>query len=1329
MENFKYGIIHAHTDNSVRDGAMSPTKLCKKAAELGAPAVVLTDHGVLSGVYEFMRAAKENKIKGIPGVEAYVKEDASVTKPGHMLLIPKDYQGYQAIARAVTKASHRTFRGQPCMNTQILEENFGPKANGHNHVIATSACVSGILARILLQNEELEKEKEKIQKRQGKYSSNTAYVFNKERMDEIQRALGILLQKRDELNKLANRKFAQKERALESVKKNNPDEYESKKEALEKEKHVSQQAAEELEEVKKQITQTRRKETTLRKKMGEDEKSNQKWEEYQKQIVELESQMLSSEILLQKAEEMALSLQDLFGNGNFYIELQYHQVPTERQIMPVLADMARRLSLPVVACNDAHYAEHTANDILPRQILQSLRFERWEERRADSGEYYLKTDAQLKDALSCILGMDMVEKAMEGIGEIIRQCDVQFPKEHHYPQYQSKDGVDAKERLRALAEKGIVWRYPNGEWNESYQKRMEYELGVIEKLGFSDYLCIVEDFLRYGRKLGKDNPEQVGIGIGPGRGSAVGSLVCYLIGITGIDPMRYGLLFERFLNTERVSMPDIDSDFRTDIREKVLDYVKSIYGENAVCGILTKGTSAARASVRAVARAYSYRENGSKEYLDAGDTVAKLIPQKPGILLADVEEEVKSKFKGNRIALEIFDGAKLIEGTVTQFGMHAAGVIIADNGDVGEYVPLAWNEENKTWVCQCTMTEAEADAHLLKMDFLGLRNLNIISEALRYIKRDYGISLDIEEVGRQLKDGRTTSFDRRGNVFDDIFSTGKTTSVFQFESAGMKGMLKKFKPTKIDDIILLVAAYRPGPMQYLDEIIQVKNGKKKPQYIVPALKEILDPTYGKPIYQEQLMQIFHKVAGFTLGEADIIRRAMSKKKVKEFSKYQGKFVEGLVKAGAKKIDAESFWEELLEFSKYAFNKSHAAAYAFVAFYTAWLKLNYPVEYETAALSYASFEKISALVADARDMGVEVLKPDINFSENRFTIKDGKILFGLTSVKGVKGEAEGIIEKRKEKKFISFRDYIQRAHTNKTVTENLIKSGAMDAWCDNRLAMLSSFEQISDLCEKVEKKEDQLRDQKQVLFSKTGLSELPDDLSEFSDKKLQKEINKYNRIQKAYQEYYFQLTHYVLPISITENRDGRLAGEKEVLGLYLTEHPLNDYKKAKELRSCPIAQAEAGEAVLCGFIEQLRITRRKKDGKPMAFFQLSDETGSIEVCFFTKAYEQYGAMLTEDIAVAITGKCMLDEEEESEPKLFAEKIVRLEKEKPGLLIAVKDLADWTENVYPIVMTYAGKDYEVYVYDKMLGEIRQAPSLYVDGMITQSELEVFPLTGTE
>ena len=1203
MGEIQYGIIHTHTDNSLNDSVLSPQKLVEKAADMGAPAVALTDHGTLTGVFAFVKAAQEHGIKAIPGVEAYMQEDdASDYTRSHLVLLPTDYTGYRAIFKAVTRSNTRIFSGKPCMSFNLLREFFGIGSEGHGHVIATSACMGGVLSKILLMDRMLEEDREKQLAKQRSYNNpnDSDYLKKKKALDEISDGIAVLMKERDRLNKIASRKFGTKEKALAKLQ---GEEYKKAKEELEAEKQETEFAGKKLSSIKNEIVRERQKEMSLRQECRECEKTHPQWRRTQEIIDGIDASLKGRGELYAEMKIQAKRLEDIFGQGNFYIELQYHGIEEEKYVMPLLAKAAREMKMPTVACNDVHYAENTPEQVRGRQLVQSMRFKKWCALRPGDTEYYIKDDEKLAEALLEILDPQDVELAVKGIGKIIDRCNVEFPTESHLPKFKGGlPGESTKARLRRLAEEGVSWRYPNvNDFTDAHRKRMDYELEVIDKLGYSDYLCIVQDFLNYGRSLASDNPEKLGYTVGPGRGSAVGSLVCYLTGITGVDPIRYGLLFERFLNTDRVSMPDIDSDFDMDVRGKVIEYVKQKYGEEAVCCILAKGTLAAKAAVRNVARVLGDELYGDGMRLyDKGGQVAEQIPNVPGIQLSEVKEHLEKTFVGDADALKIIRDAQLVEGAAINHSMHAAGVIISDNENVGDYIPLMYNKEKEVWMSQCDMVEAEKQAKLMKMDFLGLRTLNIISDTIRAVYRNHGVRIEMEKV----------PFEEQ--VFDNIFSKGNTTAVFQFESDGMRNMLRQFKPKTMDELILLVAVYRPGPLQYLKEILSNKQGITKPHYLVPEMEDILDETCGKPVFQEQIMMIAHKIAGFTMGEADVIRAAIAKKQLDKLAKYQDKFVGGLVKAGASKAGAEKFWEEMQDFGRYAFNKSHACGYAHVAYYTAYLKELYPTEFMCATLNYTPIEKLPMMLQECRNLGIKLLPPDINLSEAGFTGKEKEIRFGIGNIKSVGESANGIFTERINGSFRSLRDLLSRVSLKKNVAEALIQSGALDTLHSSRQGMLYALPTLLEDISQIRKKE-------------TAVNELSesqkDGLTDKEQKSLQRRIS--NALKKL-EEYRYRYNRTEIPDEMLEDNHLRLEKERELLGVYLSGDPLENYPGVKAERTSPVCEAKENQYVtLCGLVRDLVIRNRSSDNAPMGFFKLSDETASIEVCCFAKAYEAYG----------------------------------------------------------------------------------------------------------
>lgn len=1273
MGQIKYGIIHAHTSNSVKDSVLSPADLVKRASELGAPAVVLSDHGVLTGVYEFMRAAKANGIKGIPGVEAYIQEDDTTAyRRSHLLLIPTNYTGYQAISQAVTRSNTRLFKGIPCMNTAILQECFGSGHAGHGHVIATSACVGGILSRVLLSDRDLERDLETLREKQNSYHNpkDPEYLQMKRFLSDIGLEIDGLCEKRDSLKKLADRKFTAKERALSNL---GGEALAKAQQKLTEEKAETERAAAALSTIKTTIVSKRKEETAIRQQCAAFEKSHPQWYETCDKIARIEATQKGDTALYNEMKNKVGELRKIFGDGNFYIELQNHNIPEEAYVMPLLAKAASELVIPMVACNDVHYPDNTPECVRARQIVQSLRFNKWSQLQAGDTEYYIKDDETLVTSLCEILPDDQAERAMEGIGEIIARCDVQLPTETHLPKFKGgSPGESAAERLTRLSNEGINWRYPNpDDFTQVHRERMEYELNVIHQLGYDDYFCIVQDFVDYGRELGLNNAESVGYGVGDGRGSAVGSLVSYLIGITSIDPLRYKLFFERFLNLDRVSMPDIDSDFAMEIRGEVIDYVKKKYGEKAVCCILAKGTLAARAAVRNVARVLGDELYGDTQSLyQKGDAIANAIPKTPGIQIDEVLPQLRQKFADDEIALKIIEDARLVEGANYNYTMHAAGVIISDNENISGYVPLMYNSDQDQWMSQCDKNEAEKDAGLMKMDFLGLRTLNIITDTLRAIYRNSGVRINIEAVPFEAA------------VFNSIFSSGRTNGVFQFESVGMKTMLKQFRPGSIEDIILLVAAYRPGPLQYLDEIIATKHGRTTPKYIVPAMENILAETYGRPVYQEQIMMVANQIAGFSLGEADIIRAAISKKKMDELVKYKDKFIAGLVSSGASESAADGFWTEMLDFGRYAFNKSHACAYAHLAYYTAWLKYHYPTEFLVATLNYTPSEKLPMMLRDCQEFNQEVLPPNINASDFGFIGKNDVIRFGLSNIKGVKEAGCSILLKKENGAFRTFPELLTRVSMKKNEIEALIDSGAMDGFGYPRSALQYALPMYLDDLKVIGKKE-------QIVTSLQAA-----DTSVMNDKELKSLNTRLTNATKKLEEYQFRYNRTEIPTDMPDDRLKKLSREHDLLGMYISGDPLQSYPEAKTVRSHSVSDVSDGERVtLCGVVSDTTIKNRNSDGAPMCFFILSDESGNISVSCFVAAYSVHGSAIEDNAVIAVTGRCYADtmiDDDEPEIKLAVETISALAADKPAINIVVESMSDWQENVYPAARLYIVSD---------------------------------------
>lgn len=1277
------GLIHTHSENSLKDSAMSVKVLCKTAKEKGYTAVALTDHGTLTGIYDFMDDAKEVGIKPIPGVEAYYNHKGY--KRAHLVLLAKNYEGFKAISRAVTASNHAIEAGFPCMNKDVLTKHFGEGSEGHGNVIATSACMGGVLSVILLKNFFIDKEVEKLERRQSRYynPASPQYKAMKKKYEADQKELEVLSAEISTLTPISKKPYVRKKQMVEALK--GTPEHEVAQAKLAREIKETESAAKKLLSLRPKKASLSRSVTVNRNKLKVIEEQHKKWHAVEVEKETLRSSKKDKSELIAETEATALFFEKLFGKGNFFIELQYHGIPEEKEVMPTLAKIAKNISLPVSIANDSHIPTNSKDDLKARQIMRSLRFNKWEEPFVGDDELYIKTPDENRTFLSSILPEDTIDEGFANVNKIVDACDVEFPTETHYPVFPVKDGETSHERLRRLAENGKRLKFPKG-WTKEYQDRLEMELEIIQRLGFDDYLCIVEDFIRYGDMLGRleyvpselismgdlEKAEKgVGVGVGPGRGSAVGSLVCYLTGITNVDPIKYGLLFERFLNPERVTMPDIDSDFRPDIRDKVIDYVKAKYGEDAVCSIMTKGTQQARAAIRNAARLLgSQKKDDTRSFLGLADEICSLIPNELDIKIADCEELLRSAFEKNKNAQEIIDNAKLTEGVFTNIGMHAAAVIIADNGDVAEYVPLMYIEGKDRFATQCDMMVAEG-LGLLKMDFLGLKNLGIINDAVRDIQKRYGKVLDINKA----------PFD--ANVFKNIFAEGNTNSVFQFESSGMKAMLKQFKPEKFEDIILLVAAYRPGPLQYLDSIIAVKNGSKKPSYIVPEMKSILGETYGSPVYQEQIMQIFNKFAGFSLGEADIIRRYMSKKKTEDFLKYKDRFVQGMIKSGAKQVDAEEFWEQLVEFSRYAFNKSHAAVYALLAYQTAYLKYHYPKEYIASAMRHTDFDKIGMLIGDAKKFGVSVFPPSINLSENTFAAKDEGIICGLSPVKEVAKTGASIIEERERGgRFTSFKDFLTRCNPNKGAIENLIYAGALDEFTHNRKALAGALEEYFNILKKLKEKQKTLSD------------------ASASEKRLE---NAKKSVEKLMLDF-----DGVLVDTSDEDVPERLSREKKSLGAFISGHPVDGYDVSREHGFTPTSDVVADSRVMvAGAVTNLRIVNRKSDGAQMAFFDLEDTFGSIECCVFAKEYAKFRGLIKDDVVLKIKGDCAEQEfNGVSSLSILAKQVYGMVPTQKEIVLEIRSIPVWAKETFFLIRPYLDSSgAELILYDKLTSTFRK------------------------
>ena len=1062
--------LHVHTEYSLLDGSNKIKEYVARVKELGMDSAAITDHGVMYGVIDFYRAAREAGINPILGCEVYVAPGSRFDREVgsgddryyHLVLLAENNQGYNNLMKIVSRGFVEGFYYKPRVDLELLEKY-------HEGIIALSACLAGEVARYLVRG------------------------------------------------------------------------------------------------------------------MYED------------------------------AKIAALRYQDIFGKGNFFLELQDHGIPEQQNVNQQLLRMHRETGIDLVATNDVHYT--MAEDAEPHDVLLCLQTGKKltdENRmRYEGGQYYVKSPEEMAELFPYAL------EALENTHKIAERCHVEIEfGVTKLPRYDVPDGLTSWEYLNKLCHEGLEQRYHPV--TEELKKRLDYELTTIKNMGYVDYFLIVWDFIKYAR----DND----IMVGPGRGSAAGSLVAYTLGITQLDPIRYDLLFERFLNPERVSMPDIDVDFCFERRQEVIDYVRRKYGDDCVVQIVTFGTLAARGVIRDVGRVLDM------PYAQV-DSIAKMIPQELNITIdkaLGMNPELRKAYEEQEDIHRLIDLAKRLEGLPRHTSMHAAGVVISQK-DVSEYVPLSRAQDGSI-VTQFTMTTLE-ELGLLKMDFLGLRTLTVIQNAVKMVKKGNGVLLDMQKIDYNDK-----------KVLDSL-GTGRTDGVFQLESSGMKNFMKELKPQSLEDVIAGISLYRPGPMDFIPQYIRGKNRPDTIRYDCPQMEPILKPTYGCIVYQEQVMQIVRDLAGYTLGRSDLVRRAMSKKKASVMAKERQNFVYGNVEEGvpgciANGISEEianKIYDEMTDFAKYAFNKSHAAAYAVVSYQTAYLKYYYPVEF-MAALMTSVVEmpnKVAEYISVCRQMGIQILPPDINRGMYGFSVDNGAIRYALSAIKSIgRPVIEGIVREREEHgEYTSLTNFVERniVQLNKRVVENLIKAGAMDCLEGNRRQKMTVYMQIIDSINQEKK------------HTMAGQMSLFDIVPE-EDKK----------------EFEIRMPH-----AAEYPDDVILTFEKEVLGIYLSGHPLERYRSMLEKMitaktsdfqpddETGIPEVYDNQNVIVGGMITDKTIKYTKNNKVMAFLTLEDLVGTVEIVVFPRDYEKCQMFINEEAKLFVQGRVSAEDDKAS--KLILEKV--------------------------------------------------------------------------
>ncbi|WP_251388368.1 DNA polymerase III subunit alpha [Mediterraneibacter agrestimuris] len=972
--------------------------------------------------------------------------------------------------------------------------------------------------------------------------------------------------------------------------------------------------------------------------------------------------------LYEEAKKSALEYRDIFGEGNYFLELQDHGIPEQALVNQKLLQMSDELGIELAATNDVHYTY--AEDEKPHDILLCIQTGKKladENRmRYEGGQYYVKSPEEMARLFPYAL------QALDNTQRIADRCNVEIEfGVTKLPKYEVPDGMTSWEYLNKLCFEGLDKRYGNPD--QSLKERLTYELDTIHNMGYVDYFLIVWDFINYAKTHG--------IAVGPGRGSAAGSIVSYCLEITDIDPIRYQLLFERFLNPERVTMPDIDVDFCFERRQEVIDYVVRKYGKDRVVQIVTFGTLAARGVIRDVGRVMDM------PYAFV-DSIAKMIPQELNITIdkaLKMNPEMRKTYENDEQVKYLIDMSKRLEGLPRHSSMHAAGVVISQKS-ADEYVPLSRASDGSI-TTQFTMTTLE-ELGLLKMDFLGLRTLTVIQNAA-------------EMVTKRTSDFEMDKIDYNDKAVLDYIGTGRTDGIFQIESAGMKSFMKELKPHSLEDIIAGISLYRPGPMDFIPQYIKGKNDANSITYDCPQLEPILAPTYGCIVYQEQVMQIVRDLAGYTLGRSDLLRRAMSKKKVDVMKKERQIFVygdeehgvPGCVKNGISEATANKIYDEMIDFAKYAFNKSHAAAYAVVAYQTAFLKYYYPVEF-MAALMTSVIEnpsKVAEYIYACRQMNIQILPPDINRGVADFSVDEGNIRYGLAAIKSIGRPVIGAITEDREEygPFKNLEDFITRMLTkdviNKRTIENFIKSGALDCLGGTRKQFMAIYLQIVEHVN---------QERKYAMTGQMTLFDMVDD-----EQKSEFEIK--------------------LPDVGEYSKENKLGFEKEVLGIYISGHPLEEYEE--KWRKCISATTadfqpdeetgrtkvhDGAKEIVGGMITD-RTIKATKTNQMMAFITVEDLLGTVEVVVFPRDYEKNRAYLEIDNKVFVKGR--VSEEDEKASKLICEKIIPFEQTKKELWIQFPDKAVYLENeqiVFGYLADSEGDD-EIVIYCQAERAVKRLP----------------------
>ena len=923
----------------------------------------------------------------------------------------------------------------------------------------------------------------------------------------------------------------------------------------------------------------------------------------------------------------------IFGRNNVFAEIQYHGEEYESEIYPRLADIADSLDIPLIATNDPYFANNTDKDRMRYSVMKFRSDGKYAELSDAEKEHYIKTPDELKAALKAILTEEQCDMAIKGIELLASQCNLKCSSSIHYTKFKSDDGTPAPDRLR----KRVYDRIPalDGVWNEVYEKRLCEELSVITELGFCDYMLIVADIVSFAKAEAKRICKYNCLPVGPGRGSAVGSLVCYLLGITDIDPVAHGLMFERFLNRARKTMPDIDIDLAPFIRERVLQYLRDKYGANAVCGIIEPVRYKAKEAISLAAK-FTTAQTGDKDYLAVGEAVSKAC--KSGSRLTDNVSELSS-FDSDDKAKRIIETARLCDGMVKTLSKHPCGVVIGDNPDISGFVPVLFDKDTGELLADCDKSYIESFYGLLKIDLLSLRTLDAVSNMLANIEKNEKTKINFSEIPEEKE------------VFSSVFWGGNTDFIFQFGSDGMKDWLRKLHPRNIDELTMLAAAFRPGPMQFLPVIKDVIYGEKQPELISQKLSPILNDTCGCIIYQEQLLRIFTDIAGFSPADADRIRAAVCHKNREEIEAVKESFISGCCHCGLSEEESERLFEQIVSFGSYAFNKSHAAAYAVLAYRMAWLFYHYPAYFLASSFRYSEDkDAVMLLYRECSRCEVEILPPDVNISGYDIFAKGDTVRIGFSMIDGCKAAGKSIAaERRNNSGYDSLSDFLLRIRPDERALKNLALSGALDCFKVSRGSVVHNIDDImkqtaelADLTSQIEKTDDtvtenSIKDKIDLCRKRiTSLSEGPETMP-------------LNMIVKA---------------------------EQEIMGIPLSFSKLHECDSSGAARrTTSIKGMQIGKHRICGMIWECHERKRKKDKARFLSVLFSDGTGFIECVLPTHRYAKYEALFSEGNYLCLEGECTLDSINENKNVFWIDAASLLEPINVSYYLRFSDYTEW------------------------------------------------------